>query len=159
MNKHLELCCNFMGCFIVNQLSFACENFSGGLLGLVCLKLKRRVLFYSFYWFHLCALWSYHLLQRFNLIHVNIMSKTFIAEVSYPARCTSEFTQTINIIASTTRVEAFLRTILPKKSRLATWWKRIKSYMFLEIMTFLLHCISTWILLKNELVHLHIDIY
>lgn len=91
----------------------------------------------------------------FDLSHVNIMSNTIIAEVSYPARCTSKITQTIDIIASTTRVDAFLRTILPKKSMLATWWKQIKSYMFLNIMTYLLHCISTWILLKNELVHLH----
>lgn len=95
----------------------------------------------------------------FDLSYVNIMSNTFIAEVSYPARCTSKITQTIDIIASTTRVDAFLRTILTKKSMLATWWKQIKSYMFLNIMTYLLHCISTWILLKNELVHLHIDIH
>lgn len=112
---------------------------------------KWLVFFFSFF--------SIPFMCWFDLNHVNIMSNTFIAEVSYPARCTSKITQTIDIIASTTRVDAFLRTILPKKSMLATWWKQIKSYMFLNIMTYLLHCISTWILLKNELVHLHIDIH
>lgn len=95
-----------------------------------------------FFFDSICAFGSYHLLQRFDLCHVNIMSKTFIAEVSYPARCASKITQAIDIITSTTRVDAFLRTVLPKIFRLATWWKRIKSCMFLEIMQYLLHWIS-----------------
>lgn len=93
-------------------------------------KIKGWCFVFVFFFNSIYTLWSHHLLQQFDLSHVNIMSNTFIAEVSYPARCASKIAQTIDIITSTTRVDAFLRTILPKKSRLATWWKRIKSYIF-----------------------------
>lgn len=54
-------------------------------------------------------------LEQFTLWHTFIMSNTFVAEISLPAWNATIFAQTIDIITSCTRVDAFLRTVLPKK--------------------------------------------
>lgn len=68
-----------------------------------------------------------------------ILSNTFIAEIFYPAWYATIVTQSIDVIASIACVDAFLKTVLSKKSRFATWGKRIKTYIIVKITTYSLH--------------------
>lgn len=58
-----------------------------------------------------------------------MINNTFIAEVTFPAWYASRVTQTSDSITYGACVEASLRTIIPEKSTLASWFKKYNTKM------------------------------